>query len=69
MTISWNPVPGATGYFLRWSTEPDELYYTCETKEPQISLGLFSSDTDYYFTVDAYNESGVTLGKEVIHVD
>ena len=69
MTISWNPVPGATGYFLRWSTEPDELYYTCETKEPQISLGLFSSDTDYYFAVDAYNESGVTLGKEVIHVD
>ncbi|MBO4843042.1 MAG: discoidin domain-containing protein [Bacteroidales bacterium] len=69
MTISWTPVPDATGYILRWSTEKDELYHACEVKDPKVSLGLFSSDTDYYFTVDAFNESGVTKGKEIIHVD
>jgi hypothetical protein len=69
MQISWNPVPGATGYIVRWSTEEDEMYYGCESAETSIELGLFNSDCDYYFTVDAFNESGVTYGTQIVHVD
>ena len=61
-TISWEPVPGAQGYFVHWGTDPDELYAACEVLEPSVTLGLFSADVDYYFRVDSFNESGITKG-------
>lgn len=61
-TISWEPVPGAQGYFVHWGTDPDELYAACEVLEPSVTLGLFSADVDYYFRVDSFNESGITRG-------
>ena len=61
-TISWQPVPGAQGYFVHWGTDPDELYAACEVLEPSVTLGLFSADMDYYFRVDSFNESGITRG-------
>ena len=61
-TISWQPVPGAQGYFVHWGTDPDELYAACEVLEPSVTLGLFSADVDYYFRVDSFNESGITKG-------
>ncbi|MBP5796069.1 MAG: discoidin domain-containing protein [Bacteroidales bacterium] len=67
--VSWDSVPGATGYILRWGTEEDEMYFGCESKETSIKLGLFNADTDYYFTVDAFNESGVTRSTRVVHVE
>lgn len=64
-TLSWQPVEGAQGYFVHWGTEPDELFSACEVLEPTVTLGLFSSDVDYYFRVDSFNESGVTQGKAI----
>ena len=63
ITISWQPVEGAQGYFVHWGTDPDELFSACEVLEPSVTLGLFSADVDYYFRVDSFNESGVTKGK------
>ena len=62
-TNSWTPAEGAQGYFVHWGTDKDELFAACETLEPILTLGLFSSDVDYYFRVDSFNESGVTMGK------
>ncbi|MBR3284722.1 MAG: family 43 glycosylhydrolase [Bacteroidales bacterium] len=67
--VSWESVPGATGYILRWGTEEDEMYFGCESKESTLKLGCFNADTDYYFTVDAFNESGVTRSTRVVHVE
>ena len=63
ITLSWQPVEGAQGYFVHWGTDKDELFSACEVLEPTLTLGLFSSDVDYYFRVDSFNESGVTKGK------
>ena len=63
ITLSWQPVEGAQGYFVHWGTDKDELFSACEVLEPTLTLGLFSSDVDYYFRVDSFNESGITKGK------
>ena len=65
VTVSWQPVEGAQGYFVHWGSEPDELYSACEVLEPTLTLGLFSADVDYYFRVDSFNESGVTVGSKI----
>lgn len=64
--VSWPVSDGAQGYVLRWGTDPDELYLTCQSETPEVELGLFSVGQSYYFRVDAFNESGVTPGKEQI---
>lgn len=64
--VSWPASDGAQGYVLRWGTDPDELYLTCQSETPEVELGLFSVGQSYYFRVDAFNESGVTPGKEQI---
>ena len=66
--ISWPEAAGAQGYVLRWGTEPDELYLTCQSEKPEAELGLFSKGQTYYFRVDAFNECGVTPGKEQVKV-
>ena len=69
MTFTWDPVPGAKGYILHWGTVEGELYSSCESLTPEIELGMFSTDQDYYFRVDSFNESGLSVGKTVVHVD
>ncbi|MBQ9711148.1 MAG: family 43 glycosylhydrolase [Bacteroidales bacterium] len=69
MTFTWDAVPGAKGYILHWGTVEGELYSSCESLTPEIELGMFSTDQDYYFRVDSFNESGLTVGKTVVHVD
>ena len=67
--ISWPQSQGARGYFVRWGTRPDALYSTCQTKDPYLELGLFSSDQKYWFKVDVFNDSGITYGKVLANVE
>ena len=69
MRFTWPVSKDATGYILRWGTDPEELYSTCQTEKPELELGLFSAGQKYYFKVDAINESGVTLGKTIFQTN
>ena len=66
ITVSWTPSPGADGYILHWGVRPDELYSGCEVYDNSLELGLYSVGQDYWFRVDAFNEGGVTPGRETI---
>ena len=66
ITIRWARSRGADGYLLRWGVRPDQLFSTCEVYNNEIELGLFSSGQEYWFRVDAFNESGVTPGRRAI---
>lgn len=66
ITISWKQNPNATGYLLRWGTDADELYTSMEVYgQTSVDLGCFNADLPYHFTIDAFNENGITKGKEV----
>jgi len=69
ISLTWDSVEDASGYFLRWGTSEDEMFFSCETKEPQKELGLFSKGVDYWFTVDSFNSCGIKRGQEAIHVE
>ena len=61
--VSWPKAERATGYVLRWGIRPDALFSTCQTLDTSIELGLFSTDQEYYFSVDAWGDGGITSGK------
>lgn len=66
-TISWKPSDGAEFYIVRYGVAPDHLflfnnYQVYDATNPQINS--LNRDVAYYFTVDAVNDSGVTVGRK-----
>jgi hypothetical protein len=62
-TVRWEMVAGAEGYVVRYGIAPDKLYLNREIRgEKEIVLHDLNIGTGYYFAVDAFNDSGRTLG-------
>jgi xylan 1,4-beta-xylosidase len=61
--VRWQIVPDAEGYVVRYGIAPDKLYHEREIRgEKEIMLHDLNSQAAYYFAVDAFNDSGRTLG-------
>ncbi|HTN36294.1 MAG TPA: family 43 glycosylhydrolase [Arachidicoccus sp.] len=67
--LSWKENNDAVGYNIRYGTDPSKLYHNYQVLGGHgVTIRSLSALRSYYFTVDAFNESGVTRGKAVIKV-
>lgn len=65
--VSWNKVDGALGYNVRYGIAPDKLYLShMQYEDTEVRLGSLNKGQKYYFTVDCFNESGITKGTAVV---
>ncbi|HLG38802.1 MAG TPA: discoidin domain-containing protein, partial [Chitinophagaceae bacterium] len=65
--LSWTKSAGAIGYNIRYGTAKDKLYHTYQVLGTEsVTISSLNSLQKYYFTVDAFNESGVTKGKKLL---
>ena len=65
--LNWTKSPGATGYNIRFGTAKDKRYHTYQVLgHDAVTIGSLNSLQQYFFTIDAFNENGITIGKEVI---
>ena len=68
--FNWTPVPGATGYNIRYGVAKDKLYQTYQVLgADSVTIGSLNGLQKYYFTIDAFNESGVRKGTSIIEAD
>src|SRR5690606_32649870 len=68
--LSWDEVPEATGYLIRYGISPDKRYQSVLLYDQhQLQLNSLNIGIPYYFSVDAFNESGVTKGTTVVSAD
>ena len=64
--LTWNEVNDATGYNIRFGTDKDKLYHNYLVYQTnKVSINILNADQTYYFTIDSFNEAGVTKGKEI----
>ncbi|MBK7381483.1 MAG: family 43 glycosylhydrolase [Ignavibacteriales bacterium] len=66
--IKWNSVPDAVGYNILWGIKPDKLYETYQVfadRPTEIELRALTVDQEYYFAIEAFDESGVSELTEV----
>lgn len=69
-TISWAPVKGAQGYNVMWGIAPDKLYSSWMVYgDDSLVLRALTTDQSYYFSVEAFNENGVSLGTKPVFVE
>ncbi|EDP94307.1 family 43 glycosylhydrolase [Kordia algicida OT-1] len=69
-SFSWDAVEGAQGYNIRWGIAPDKLYQSWQVYDTNTHfMRCLDSDTPYYFTIEAYNENGISDQTEIIFVE
>ncbi|MCG9972197.1 family 43 glycosylhydrolase [Christiangramia crocea] len=68
-SFKWEPVKGAQGYNIRWGIAPDKLYqsWLIYDKNEHFMRNL-DRDTEYYFSIEAFNENGISESTETIFV-
>jgi hypothetical protein len=68
-SFTWNPVKGAQGYNIRWGIAPDKLYQSWLIyDENEHFMRNLDRDTEYYFSVESFNENGISERSEIIRV-
>ena len=68
--INWEPVAGAVGYNVRWGIMNDKLYQTYQVfadRGSALELRALTIGQDYYFAIEAFNETGVSDLSEVVY--
>jgi hypothetical protein len=61
--VRWEILPDAEGYVVRYGIAPGKLYHNLEIRgRKEIVLHDLNAEAAYYFAVDAFNDSGLTLG-------
>ncbi len=64
--LNWTKSADAIGYNIRYGTAKDKLYHTYQVLGAEsVTIRSLNSLQKYYFTIDGFNESGVTKGKKI----
>jgi hypothetical protein len=68
--LSWDSVPSATGYNVRFGIAQDKLYQNYMVYDTnKLSIHILNAEKPYFFTVDVFNESGVTKGATIVKIE
>ena len=66
-TVSWAPSPGAVAYLVRYGIAPTKLYNSRQIYDAtSCQLNSLDVGTDYYFTVDSVNDTGIGRGTSAV---
>lgn len=61
--LKWNKKSGNVGFNIRYGSQPDKLYHNWQVLGVDtLTIRNLNRLQEYYFTIDAFNETGVTRG-------
>jgi len=67
--LNWTKPADATGFNIRYGATKDKLYHTYQVLGTNsLTINSLNASQAYYFTIDAFNESGVSKGEKVIEL-
>jgi hypothetical protein len=67
--LKWPVVIGAQGYQIRWGIAPEKLYSSWLLYEQnEHLLKSLTKGQSYYFSIEAFNENGVSLLSPLVFV-
>jgi stage V sporulation protein SpoVS len=66
VALSWNAVPDAVGYNIRFGLAPQKLYQNYIVYDhTSININSLLARHDYWFAIDSFNEGGITNGSAI----
>lgn len=68
--LTWDKVAGAQGYNIRWGIAPDKLYHSWLVYEANsLFMRNLDRDTEYYFSIESFNENGISVPSKMLKVE
>ena len=68
-SFTWEPVKGAQGYNIRWGIAPDKLYHSWLIYDlNEHFMRNLDRHTTYYFSIESFNENGISEKSGVLEV-
>ena len=68
--LNWKADSKATAYNIRYGRKPDQLYLNYQVYGTnELEINSLSNQGSYYFTVDSFNENGITKGTDIKQID
>lgn len=68
--LKWEKKPDAVGYNIRYGTSKDKLYHNYQVLgTDSVTIRSLNGLQKYYFTIDAFNENGITKGKNITKIN
>ncbi|MEP6734615.1 MAG: family 43 glycosylhydrolase [Chryseolinea sp.] len=67
--VTWNKETGAVGYNILWGIDKNKLYQTYQVfgdHQTSLEIRALNKGVDYYFAIEAFNETGVSKLSEVV---
>lgn len=68
--LEWEKVDDAQGYNIRWGIAPDKLYHSWLVYEANsLFMRNLDRDTEYYFSIESFNENGISVPSKILKVE
>jgi hypothetical protein len=68
--LTWNKINGAQGYNIKWGIAPDKLYNSWLVYDANsLDLKSLTVGQSYYFSIESFNENGVSKATEPVKVN
>ena len=68
--LSWNKAPGATGYNVSYGIDKDKLYHDYIVyKDTTLTINSLNINQEYWFSIEAFNENGISVSGETIKIE
>ena len=68
--LKWTGIKDAVGYNIRYGTQKDKLYLNYQVLgADSLTIRSLNALQKYYFTIDAFNENGITKGNNIIELE
>lgn len=68
--ITWSKSPDAQGYNIFWGIAPDKLYSSWMVYDNDaLDMKSLTIDQSYYFSIEAFNENGISARTKPIRVE
>lgn len=67
VSLSWSKSSNATGYMISFGMDKNKLYHNYMVyADTALTINSLSSNPEYYFRIEAFNENGITKGDQII---
>lgn len=68
--LSWNPIKNAQGYNILWGIAPDKLYSSWMVYDKSsLDIKSLNINQTYYFSIEAFNENGVSQKSSILTLE
>ena len=70
VNLSWNKAPGATGYNVSYGTDKEKLYLDYLVySDTTLTINSLNATMEYWFSIESFNENGITASRKTIKAE